>query len=119
MPKSASCIRYGGDEFLALLPGVDVPEANKLKESVQETVDNYLLRVRPNRWVRVGVSVGVATYPYENEELGSLVALADKRMYEDKVERIESGTISRATSASARTRPLPLFMTDAAEKKRA
>ena len=36
---------------------------------------------------RLGVSLGVATYPEEAKTKEELIRLADKRMYEDKASR--------------------------------
>jgi GGDEF domain-containing protein len=35
----------------------------------------------------VGVSAGAATYPADGETIDELLAVADQRMYEDKVRR--------------------------------
>ncbi|MGH7458339.1 MAG: diguanylate cyclase [Longimicrobiaceae bacterium] len=72
-------LRYGGDEFLVLMPGGSVEGANKFVE-----------RFRARLGKRVGVSAGVAEYNAEVEDGGQLIEMADWNLYAAK-NRIEKG----------------------------
>jgi diguanylate cyclase (GGDEF)-like protein len=66
-------VRYGGDEFLVILPGSTVEGAHALAERVRRRVDGA-----------VGISAGVAAYAPEHETPESLIREADRRLYESK-----------------------------------
>jgi diguanylate cyclase (GGDEF)-like protein len=78
--------RFGGDEFMVLLPDTEPgPELEALTTRLREaiaapmTVRGHLLRV--------GISVGVASYPRDGFTLDDLMRVADFSMYADKRER--------------------------------
>jgi diguanylate cyclase (GGDEF)-like protein len=76
--------RIGGDEFLILLPETDGEAegvAKRLKQGIREAMSDV--------GVPIGLSIGIAVWgPDEEFDLDTLIALADKRMYEDKQRRI-------------------------------
>ncbi|HZP56923.1 MAG TPA: GGDEF domain-containing protein [Dehalococcoidia bacterium] len=71
--------RYGGDEFVVMLPNLTretaFERAEQLIESLRQINDTL-----PED-LRVGLSVGLATYPFDAREYGMLVRLADQAMY--------------------------------------
>ncbi len=85
--RSDTCIRYGGDEFVALLPGAGSELAESTIQRLQEAVGEHGIGLRGGDALSVGLSVGSATFPHEAKELDLLLALADQAMYQDKVRR--------------------------------
>lgn len=85
--------RYGGDEFLAVLPGLTPHEAATLGRRLRNAVGAHIQRPPATR-VRAGeeggpalplrVSVGIACFPGDGENRDALVARADARLYESK-----------------------------------
>jgi diguanylate cyclase (GGDEF)-like protein len=78
--------RLGGDEFLIVLENVAGREevalvAQKLKDTFLQPF------VLDNKEIRLGVSVGVAIYPDDAEDIHKLIAQADQAMYRDKADR--------------------------------
>ncbi len=73
-------IRSGGDEFLAVLPGCKVENAERLANNLKQTVEE--MKFSPYG-LTVGVSVGVAEM-MENEPVESVIRRADEKLYEDK-----------------------------------
>lgn len=69
-------VRYGGDEFLVILPGGTVEGALALAERVRRRVDG-----------RIGISAGVAAYTPEMAAPDHLIREADRRLYEAKARR--------------------------------
>ena len=87
--------RIGGDEFLAILPQTDRREAYVLAERLRETVENYSLAVEQGRIVDfLRLSVGVAAFPVNGENMDNVITAADNAVYESK-----SGGGNRVTMA--------------------
>jgi diguanylate cyclase (GGDEF)-like protein len=76
--------RYGGDEFVVILPQTDGTQARTLSEKLRRIVEGHTFLQEEGINARLGVSLGVATYPAEANTKEALIRLADKRMYEDK-----------------------------------
>jgi diguanylate cyclase (GGDEF)-like protein len=85
--KSDICLRYGGDEFLAILPAVDKALARQTVHRIQRTFDDgELMKIGKNE-IQIGISIGVSTFPSDGLEPELLVAIADRRMYQNKISR--------------------------------
>ena len=81
--------RYGGDEFALLLPETDAAGAVLLAERLCYTIAHFPF-AQPGRIptaqlvAPITLSVGVAVFPEEGSSPESLLAQADKRLYEAK-----------------------------------
>ncbi len=71
--------RTGGDEFIILMDYVDENYLNKRIDEIKMNVSDIF----PDN--EIGVSIGYSVYPEHGENLNELILLADKRMYEDKL----------------------------------
>jgi diguanylate cyclase len=75
--------RWGGEEFLAMLPDTPAEEALKVADRLRVAIDGC--EVKSNgRILRVTVSVGVAASPGQGESLNELLNSADVALYEAK-----------------------------------
>jgi diguanylate cyclase (GGDEF)-like protein/PAS domain S-box-containing protein len=92
--------RYGGDEFVAILPGADREAAESYRQEVLASLEDVELR-DPDTEARVpvAVSVGFAIYPAEAERIEDLIKLADSAMYAWRRQRPVLSTV-RALSRS-------------------
>ena len=79
--------RYGGDEFCVILPQTDGAAAHVLAEKLRGMIEDHTFLQEEGIDARLGVSLGVATFPEEAKTKEALIRLADKRMYEDKESR--------------------------------
>jgi len=79
--------RYGGDEFVVILPQTDGDSAKVLAEKLRRLVEGHTFLQEEGINARLGVSLGLGTYPSEANSKEALIRLADKRMYEDKDQR--------------------------------
>jgi diguanylate cyclase (GGDEF)-like protein len=79
--------RYGGDEFVVILPQTDGPAARVLGEKLRRLIEAQSFLKEEGIHARVGLSLGVATYPTEAASKDELIRLADERMYADKARR--------------------------------
>lgn len=78
--------RYGGEEFLAVLPQVDLDAARQAAERLRVGLESARVRLPGGAEVRITASFGVASRDELQGPLSSdlLVSLADRRLYEAK-----------------------------------
>jgi diguanylate cyclase (GGDEF)-like protein len=74
--------RFGGEEFVVLLPGADTPSAVAAAERLREAVQGLGVR-RGDRTITVTASVGVSA-PLDENGTGGLLATADDAVYAAK-----------------------------------
>lgn len=76
--------RYGGDEFVALIPDTDLQYVTDLCRRIEKAVNEFSMTFGDDEFARVGVSVGSASFPKDGQQLYDLIAVADKEMYKAK-----------------------------------
>jgi diguanylate cyclase (GGDEF)-like protein len=80
--------RLGGDEFLALLPDTSPSEALNLVIRLHTTFSREVFLAPSGMPVgELSFSAGVAYFPDDGKDRESLMAVADKNMYEHKLSR--------------------------------
>jgi diguanylate cyclase (GGDEF)-like protein len=75
-------IRYGGDEFICILPETNMEQALEIAQRIQNQIKLLTIPVRGGK-VKFMVSIGVATANAE-QNLEKLISLADKALYKAK-----------------------------------
>ena len=75
--------RFGGEEFICLLPGVDPADALGIAERMRESVAASPIIVN-GRPVAQTVSIGLSAAPRDGHDLEALIAKADKALYSAK-----------------------------------
>jgi diguanylate cyclase (GGDEF)-like protein len=78
--------RYGGDEFVVLLPETGIEEAKTTAERVMAGAQGVTLDAPDGSTVRATASLGVAVYPEHAEDPNDLFLFADNMMYRAKSE---------------------------------
>lgn len=76
--------RYGGDEFVAIVPETQTADVLELCRRIEDAVNGFELPVENNQVARVGVSLGAACYPANGETFDQIIIAADKAMYTTK-----------------------------------
>ena len=76
-------IRYGGEEFLVLLPGAGAEDVRQVGERIRRAIGETSVS-DGDQQVRVTVSLGGATFRDTTDTTDSLVALADAALYDAK-----------------------------------
>jgi len=69
--------RYGGDEFIIVLPALSENEAKFVAERFRKKISE---ETNP----KFTVSIGIATYPYDGQSVKELISVADKGLYKSK-----------------------------------
>ncbi|MBI5843835.1 MAG: cache domain-containing protein [Deltaproteobacteria bacterium] len=93
--------RYGGEEFLLILPGATLDATRERADALRVTAFEQLAKASPDPSKSVTISAGVAVYPEHGEEPQELINAADSAMYRAKSlgrNRVEAAD---ETSASA------------------
>jgi diguanylate cyclase (GGDEF)-like protein len=76
--------RYGGEEFVAILPQTTHQDGMQTAERLREVVEKHVFRAG-SKQLRITVSVGVACHPREDvDSPGALISQADKALYRAK-----------------------------------
>ncbi len=83
--ESDSLARYGGDEFVALLPETNKQEAEDAGERIRKAVENTSFDME-GKLVKATVSIGVSSYPVDAEDAEGTLIKADRALYKCKRE---------------------------------
>lgn len=75
--------RYGGDEFVALLPETPCTGAAGVAERIRKSIETIALASREQK-VSASVSIGVACYPNHGVDFETVLEKADQAMYASK-----------------------------------
>ena len=75
--------RYGGEEFLVVLPDCAKNKALKMAESVRKVIKEKEIILRKKR-TQVTVSIGVASFSQDAKVMDDLIRCADAALYEAK-----------------------------------
>ena len=76
--------RWGGEEFLLLLPSTDRESAIALAERIRHAVASLNVSVPQGEAIEVTVSIGVAEAAADQFTIDRLIKLADERLYRAK-----------------------------------
>ncbi|MDR8412109.1 GGDEF domain-containing protein [Nonomuraea sp. 3-1Str] len=75
--------RFGGEEFVVLLPGADVHEARQVAERLRNRI-SHMAVAADDAMITVTISVGVAIMTLHGDDLIELLAAADLALYRAK-----------------------------------
>jgi diguanylate cyclase (GGDEF)-like protein len=97
--------RWGGEEFLLVLPGTDAAGGRRLAERVRKLVEGRALATSEGRPLGVTVSFGLATYGDDGTTAEALLAAADAALYEAKRAGKNRVASARQPAGPAPSRP--------------
>lgn len=75
--------RWGGEEFIAFLPGTDEKGATHIAERLRDTIQNFSVDFHSQK-IGTTVSIGVACFPRDGDSPDFLIKAADEALYEAK-----------------------------------
>ena len=76
--------RYGGDEFMLILPETSLDGARSLAEKIRSAVGERELSLPGGERIRLSLSLGVAGCCSADDDIDTFVALADRALYASK-----------------------------------
>ena len=82
--KQDFCFRYGGDEFVVLMPETGAFDAHEHIMNLHRQLTSTHFRMRNGMELDVSASVGLATAPGDGVTIHSVIGAADTRMYDVK-----------------------------------
>jgi two-component system chemotaxis response regulator CheY len=100
--------RYGGEEFLLVLPDCDLAQAFEIAERLRETLSANPVRFGA-RAIKVTASIGIAAVTEgEIKEPDELIQLADDALYRAKRRGRNCSQIMSISSSTPSLNPQPL-----------
>ncbi len=87
MGPGTSSFRYGGDEFVVLLPEMGKESACRATVRLHEALRNTAFLEGAQLSLRLSGSFGLATYPEDGATVQAMLKASDTKMYEAKVFR--------------------------------
>jgi diguanylate cyclase (GGDEF)-like protein len=73
--------RYGGEEFVIILPETTCTAAFERAEYIRERISELRVRFRGDALREVTISIGVATFPQSGSTLEEILRAADRALY--------------------------------------
>jgi diguanylate cyclase (GGDEF)-like protein len=80
------CFRYGGDEFVVVMPETGVEEADVVATELHRALTTTRFRMNGQLELTVSASVGLATAPGDGSTIHTIIGAADSRMYDVKTD---------------------------------
>ena len=81
---NCSAFRYGGDEFVAVMPGTSKHQAVEATMKLREDLRSARFLEGAGLSLRISGSFGMATFPEDGETVPTILRAADTMMYEAK-----------------------------------
>lgn len=103
-------IRYGGDEFVLVLPRTTKKEAILVVSRAREALREHLFLKSKQLKVKMTASFGISTFPEDGRTIDQLIAAADRAMY-----LIKKGDKDGVLAAN--TAPITLVGSDLQKKR--
>jgi len=82
--KQDTCFRYGGDEFVVMMPETGPAAAHTLASATHRALMDTRFPMKNGLVLSVSASVGLATCPNDATSLHHIIGIADSRMYAAK-----------------------------------
>ncbi len=79
--RQDKCFRYGGDEFVVLMPETEASDALELTKIMHRVLMESEFRMKSGLKLRVSASMGLASAPRDGTQMHAIIGTADARMY--------------------------------------
>lgn len=82
--KTDVVARYGGDEYIVILPDTNGVEAKKIAEQIRQAIKNHDYKKGLQKEIQLSASFGISVYPVHGKTVTELIQKADNAMYSVK-----------------------------------
>src|SRR4029077_7052133 len=86
MDEDDRLVRYGGDEFIVILPRQGKEEARVKVQRMKQLIASTAFLQKENIYAHLTASFGLASYPQDARDKSELLAQADKCLFQSKSE---------------------------------
>jgi diguanylate cyclase (GGDEF)-like protein len=94
--------RFGGDEFVVVLPNTCAAEAKAIAERLRHAAQTQTL-IQPDAYIHISISIGgTSCDPGQSVPLADLIAAADRALYRAKHRGRNNAVVERFTPPHAR-----------------
>ncbi len=84
--KADVATRYGGDEFVLVLPNTPKEGAIIVAQNIRTAINNQTFLTEQGHKIKISASFGLASFPNDGDSKLKVLQLADKAMYKAKEE---------------------------------
>jgi len=84
MRKSDLVSRWGGEEFVVLLPQTDINGGMVIAEALRKTVENLIIYLKNKIKLKFTISIGLSEIDYKDKNIESSIRRADIALYKAK-----------------------------------
>jgi diguanylate cyclase (GGDEF)-like protein/PAS domain S-box-containing protein len=81
LPEESFAVAYAGDEFVVVLPGFGKDAAVGTAETIRTRVAHTIYLAAAGQTVSLTMSLGVATFPEDADDVESLLGAADRALF--------------------------------------
>jgi diguanylate cyclase (GGDEF)-like protein len=99
--------RFGGEEFVVILPGADADAALRRAEQLRSKVEEIVVRYLEKNLPRITVSIGVAVFPEAGDNPQAVLKAADEALYRAKEKGRNRVELSGSAAIDAEAPELP------------
>ncbi len=82
--KDDIACRYGGEEFIFVMPEIELKTALQRAQALHEAVSKLHCRYGSEALTQITISVGLAMYPLHADNMHDLIAASDTALYQAK-----------------------------------
>jgi diguanylate cyclase (GGDEF)-like protein len=94
--------RYGGDEFMIILPDTDVEQGMRIAERIETEVAGRSLHLHDGTTIPLRCSIGLASVPQDGRSPSEIIAKADAALYQSKRQGRPMGRLQRVGTTQLR-----------------
>ena len=73
--------RYGGDEFVMIVPNANTEDGRVIGERLLTGIINSVFTIHEHKEFKISVSIGIASYPHDAKTRDDVLGIADQMMY--------------------------------------
>jgi diguanylate cyclase (GGDEF)-like protein len=82
--NSDICVRFGGEEFVVVLPNTSLENGVKIAEKIRQAIEKNVVYINTNQEIHYTVSLGISEVGREDNSLEVALNKADVLLYEAK-----------------------------------